>query len=139
MFIYNYSEITVSGEVVFKSMLGATGDQSIIKLTWKQKSCMNNSISFNNGLNKHTQFSTGWTEFCIPAIDCGRLHSNEQAEQISSHRSPQAFASKTYTFMCLGSHQQGNSHRKVSTQIFTWCLGRYEQSKHTCKSSLSKE
>lgn len=55
MFSYNYSEITVCGEVVFKGMSGATGeDQSKIKLTWKQKSCMsNNGMNVNNGLNKH--------------------------------------------------------------------------------------
>jgi len=53
MFFYNYSERTVSGKVVFKCMSGATGELSIIKLTWKQKPCMNNSTSFNNGLSKH--------------------------------------------------------------------------------------
>lgn len=57
MFFYNYSEVTVSGEVVFESMLGATEqDQSIIKLTWKQNLCMNNGTGFHNGLNKHMSF-----------------------------------------------------------------------------------
>lgn len=52
MFSYNYSERTVCGEVVSKSMLGTAEEQSKTKLTWKQKACMN-SRSFNNGLNKH--------------------------------------------------------------------------------------